>query len=72
MIHVHTPIAGAVVKLAARKYRKKGCKIVYTTHGFYFHSQSSKNTWMLYFNFEKILSKYTDYIITIKIKKDKI
>lgn len=65
MIHVHTPIAGAVVKLAARKYRKKGCKIVYTTHGFYFHSQSSKKTWMLYFNFEKILSKYTDYIITI-------
>lgn len=65
MIHVHTPIAGAVVKLAARKYRKKGCKIVYTTHGFYFHSQSSKKTWMLYFNFEKLLSKYTDYIITI-------
>lgn len=65
MIHVHTPIAGVVTKLAARKIRKKGCKVVYTTHGFFFHKGSSKKSWMIYYNVEKLFSRLTDMIITI-------
>ena len=65
MIHVHTPIAGAVVRMAAGKLRKKGCKIVYTTHGFFFHKGSGKKSWMLYYNVEKFFSRRTDMMITI-------
>lgn len=65
MIHVHTPIAGAVVKLAARKERKRGCKVIYTTHGFFFHKGSGKKSWLVYYNVEKMLSRITDMIITI-------
>ncbi len=65
MVHVHTPIAGVVVKLAARKLRRKGCKIIYTTHGFFFHKGSGKKSWTIYYNVEKLVSRWTDMIITI-------
>lgn len=65
LIHCHTPIVGLLVRLAAKKYRKKGTKVIYTTHGFTFTDRSSKKTWMLYYNMEKFASKYCDAIITI-------
>ena len=65
VIHCHTPIAGAITRYACKKYRKRGTKIIYTTHGFYFHKYSSKKTWIIFFTIEKWLSKYTDAIITI-------
>lgn len=65
MIHVHTPIAGIVTKLAARKRRKKGCKVIYTVHGFFFHNKSGLKRKFIYRNVEKWASKYTDMIITI-------
>ena len=65
LIHVHTPIVGIITRYAARKTRKKGTKVIYTTHGFYFHSKSSKKSWKLYYNAEKMASKWSDLIITI-------
>lgn len=65
LIHVHTPIVGILTRFAARKSRKKGTKVVYTTHGFYFHSKSSKKSWKLYYTAEKMASKWSDLIITI-------
>ena len=65
LIHVHTPIVGIITRFAARKTRKKGTKVIYTTHGFYFHSKSSKKSWKLYYNAEKMASKWSDLIITI-------
>lgn len=64
-IHCHTPIAGALSRLAGRKMRKKGTKIIYTTHGFYFHKGSSRRSWLIYYNIEKFVSRFTDVIITI-------
>ena len=40
LIHCHTPIAGLITRLAARKYRRKGMKVFYTTHGFAFTYKS--------------------------------
>ena len=65
VVHCHTPIAGALTRIACKKKRKKGCKVIYTTHGFYFHKKSGRKTWLIYFNIEKLLSRYTDAIITI-------
>lgn len=65
VIHCHTPIAGAVTRLAAIPYRKKGTKVIYTSHGFYFHRGSGKKSWLIYHPIEKIMSMFGDAIITI-------
>lgn len=65
LIHCHTPIVGFFTRFAARKLRKKGTKVIYTTHGLAFTNISSKKQWFAYYWFEKIVSRYTDAIITI-------
>lgn len=62
VIHCHTPIAGAIVRWGCRK---GNMKVIYTTHGFYFHKGSSKKSWLLFRNIENFMSKYSDAIITI-------
>lgn len=64
-VHCHTPISGAIVRWACRKKRKNRLKVVYTTHGFYFHNRSSKKTWIIFGSLEKFMSRYCDAIITI-------
>lgn len=65
LIHCHTPIAGFVTRLASRKVRKKGIKVIYTTHGFAFTSKSSKKSRFIYYNFERFMSLFCDAVITI-------
>lgn len=75
LIHCHTPIAGFITRLAARKHRRNGSKIIYTTHGLAYTRFSTKKQWMVYYWSEKIASLFTDLIITInhedeeKVKK---
>lgn len=65
LIHCHTPIAGFITRLAARKYRKQGTKVIYTTHGFYFHKHAPKKDWIKYYPIEKLASAWCDAIVTI-------
>ncbi len=65
LVHCHTPIAGFFARMAARKIRRKGTKVIYTTHGLAFTNISSKKQWFMYYWFEKIASKFTDTVITI-------
>ena len=66
VIHCHTPIPGVLVRLAAMKYRiTKRTKVIYTTHGFYFHGGSPKKEWLIYYTIEKVMSIMSDAIITI-------
>lgn len=65
IIHCHTPISGALTRIIFNKTRKNGTKIIYTTHGFYFHKLSSKKTWLIYKNIESFMSRLCDMIITI-------
>lgn len=65
IIHCHTPVGGILTRLAARKYRKKGLKVIYTAHGFHFYKGSSLINWLLYYPIEKICSYFTDVLITI-------
>lgn len=64
-IHCHTPMGAVVTRLAAVKARKKGTKIIYTAHGFHFYKGASKKNWLLFYNAEKFLARYTDCLITI-------
>lgn len=64
-IHCHTPMGAVVTRLAAKKARKKGTKVIYTAHGFHFYNAASKKNWLLFYPVEKYLAKYTDCLITI-------
>lgn len=65
IIHCHSPIGGAICRLAAKSERKNKCKVIYTAHGFHFYSGAPIKNWMVYYPIEKILSRYTDVLITI-------
>ena len=64
-VHVHTPIPGAIVRIATRRKRKEGCVVVYTTHGLTFPKGSSLKTKIVYGGVEWFCSWMTDGIITI-------
>jgi glycosyltransferase EpsD len=65
IVHCHTPVASVVTRLAARKLRKNGLKILYTSHGFHFYTGAPLFNWIVYYPVEKCLARFTDGIITI-------
>jgi glycosyltransferase EpsD len=65
IIHCHTPVGGALVRLASRAAREKGTKVLYTAHGFHFCKGSPLMNWLIYYPVEKWLSRFTDCLITI-------
>ncbi|MGZ0876510.1 glycosyltransferase family 4 protein [Priestia megaterium] len=65
IIHCHTPMGGVLARLAARKARKQGTKVIYTAHGFHFCKGAPPVNWLLYYPIEKTLAHYTDCLITI-------
>jgi glycosyltransferase involved in cell wall biosynthesis len=65
LIHCHSPIGGAITRLAVHKARKKNSKIIYTAHGFHFYKGAPIINWLLYYPMEKWLSKCTDVLITM-------
>lgn len=65
LISVHTPIPGVLVRLASNRYRKNGTKVVYTTHGFYFHEKGDRKQNILYRSIETFMSLFSDAIVTI-------
>lgn len=77
IVHCHTPMGGVIGRLASRRIRKRGAKVLYTAHGFHFYSGAPKVNWLLYYTMEKLLAPRTDCIITIngedyKRAKDKL
>ena len=64
-IHTHTPVGSIITRLAARKARRHGTKVIYTCHGFHFYDGAPKKNWLLYYRAEKNAAKYTDLLITI-------
>lgn len=61
-IHVHTPVAAALGRVAARIARTP--HILYTAHGFYFHERMSRVAYELIFWLEKSLAALaTDWLL---------
>lgn len=65
LIHCHTPVGGALCRLASKRTRKYGTKVIYTAHGFHFFKGAPIVNWLVYYPIEKWLSRYTDVLITI-------
>ena len=65
IIHCHTPVASVLARMAARKARKKGVKVIYTAHGFHFYKGAPLINWLIYYPIERLCSYITDVLITI-------
>lgn len=65
LLHCHSPIGSVIARLAAKKARKNGTKVIYTAHGFHFYKGAPTQNWMIFYPIEKICSRWTDVLITI-------
>lgn len=65
IVHCHTPIAAACTRIACRKARKNGTKVIYTAHGFHFFQGAPWKNWLVFYPVEKLCSYLTDVLITI-------
>ncbi len=66
LVHTQTPFGGVAGRLAAKSFRKAGeTKIIYFVHGFHFFKGAAFKNYLIYYNIEKKLSKYTDCLITL-------
>lgn len=63
IVHCHSPMGGVLARLAAKAVGIK--TVIYTVHGFHFYDGAPLQNWLIYYNVEKYLSKFTDLIITI-------
>lgn len=63
LIHCHTPMGGVIARLVAMKNYTG--QLIYTAHGFHFFKGAPLVNWLIYYPVEKLLSRYTDYLITI-------
>lgn len=64
LIHVHTPTAAIVARLANLLISEIDLKIIYSAHGLHFYKNSSIFSWLVYYPIEKTMSRFTDLIIT--------
>ncbi|MBQ7549059.1 MAG: glycosyltransferase family 4 protein [Clostridia bacterium] len=65
IVHCHTPMGGILARLAARRERKRGTKVLYTAHGFHFYHGAPAANWMIFYPIEFFMSLMTDCLITI-------
>lgn len=65
LIVCNTPVGGVLTRLAARKCRKNGTRVIYIAHGFHFYNGASKKNWILFYPLEKALARLCDVIVTI-------
>lgn len=64
LIHCHTPMGSFLGRLAARKARKNGTRVVYSAHGFHFFKGAPIKNWLLYYPAEWLTAHWTDLLIT--------
>ncbi|MBA2749110.1 MAG: glycosyltransferase family 4 protein [Tatlockia sp.] len=62
LIHVHTPIASVLARIAAKIAGAK--RVVYTAHGFYFHDNMPRKQYRFYYMVEKLSGLLTNLILT--------
>lgn len=65
LIVCNTPMGGIITRMAAKKTRKKGTKVVYMAHGFHFYKGAPKKNWLVFYPIEKFMARHTDVLITI-------
>lgn len=65
LVHCHTEMGGLCARLAAISARKKGCKVIYTSHNYPFYKGASMVAWTVFYSVERMLAPLTDAVVTI-------
>lgn len=66
LVHVHTPVAGFVLRFALRNLRQTmPGSIIYTAHGFHFHPHGNRFANLTFSELEKRAGNWTDYLVVI-------
>ena len=65
IIWTNEPVMGVVTRLAARKVRKKGTKVLYMVHGFHFYTGAPMLNWIVFYPIEKFMASKADMIVTV-------
>ncbi|MDO5300520.1 MAG: glycosyltransferase family 4 protein [Clostridia bacterium] len=65
IVYCHTPVGALVARLAAKKARRRGTKVVYFAHGFHFFTGAPLINWVLFYPIERLLAHHTDALITL-------
>lgn len=65
VIWTNEPVMGVMTRLAARKARKKGTKVIYMAHGFHFFKGAPLFNWLMWAPLEIIMSRFNDILVTI-------
>ena len=65
VIVCNTPVGGILTRLAARKDRKQGTRVIYIAHGFHFYKGASKKNWAMFYPLEKEMARMCDVVVTI-------
>lgn len=61
-MHCQSPVGGVLARLIAHR---RGIPVVYTAHGFHFYRGAPWKNWVLYYPVEKLLSYWTDVLVTV-------
>ena len=65
LIWTNEPVMGVATRLAARKARKQGTKVMYMVHGFHFYKGAPQLNWLLFYPVERLMASKADCICTI-------
>ena len=65
LIWTNEPVMGVATRLAARKGRKLGTRVMYMVHGFHFYTGAPLLNWLLFYPVERLMASKADCICTI-------
>lgn len=66
IVHVHTPVGAFVTRLALRnRDPRRGPRVIYTAHGFYFHPGARPWRNAPFVALEKLAARWTDYLVVM-------
>lgn len=66
VVHVHSPVAAFVTRLALRRVRRElECPVVYTAHGFHFHPGRGRVANAAFIGLERLAGRWTDQLVVI-------
>ena len=65
LVWTNEPVMGVATRLAARKARKQGAKVMYMVHGFHFYKGAPLLNWLLFYPIERLMASKADCICTI-------
>lgn len=66
LVHVHTPVASFVTRMALRSMRNQGKpRVIYTAHGFHFYVGGPRLKGFAFRKLEQVAGRWTDYLVVI-------